>query len=148
MQMMKFSKSSAKIVWAYGVICGVCYSILEFVSLHLVLSGDVGSVVNFIKPIILSTLLFYMCMLASKQTGQVRTGMQVGLVAGLTIGIIYPFISGLNLASLLILALALGGGALIGETGGQVGYRWRKRLDDIAEADEESATNSSSSTPL
>jgi hypothetical protein len=91
---------------------------------------------------------FYMGMLASKQTGQVRTGMQAGLVAGLTVGIISSFLLGLSLASLFILAIALGGDAMCGEMGSLIGYRWRKPLDDTTEADEESAINSSSRISL
>jgi uncharacterized YccA/Bax inhibitor family protein len=148
MQMMKLSKSSAKIVWTYGIICGVFLCVLEFVSVHLVLSDDIGRIVGFIRLLILSMSFFYMGMLASKRTGQVRTGMQAGLVAGLTIGIFSSFLVGLNLASLFILAIALGGGATGGEMGGLIGYRWRKPLDDTTEADEESAIKSSRRTSL
>jgi len=75
-------ESSAKVVWTYGVICGVCIGIL-WVVYHLV------GLIVFIPTVVLTIVaLLLVGMLASKQTGRVRTGTQAGLVAGLTGGII------------------------------------------------------------
>jgi len=77
--MMKPPKSSAKVVWTYGAITGVCLSILWFVALFRGSLGFIPSILLAIVPTMVAFLL--VGMLASKQTGRVRTGTLAGLVA-------------------------------------------------------------------
>jgi len=138
--MIKSPKSSAKIVWTYGPICGICSGMiyLAMSMAHVNLPGSLGWVLPFIRMSILGMAFFLAGRLASKQTGQVRTGMQTGLVTGLTVGIII-LASGmlitrpsLTLSSVGPLVLILGisalFGAVIGERGGLFGYRSMQQL--------------------
>lgn len=87
--MMKFSKSSTKVVWTYGAIpgtiAGICLGILPIIPLEYAPAGLIHNILVIVLPIV--TLLLA-GMLASKQTGRVRTGSLAGLVAALTGGII------------------------------------------------------------
>jgi hypothetical protein len=79
-QMINAPKGSAKIVWIHGVIGGVCLNIICVVANFL---GPIG----FILAIVLTMVaLLLVGLLASKQTGRVRTGTEAGLIAGLTGG--------------------------------------------------------------
>ena len=134
--MMKPPKSSAKIVWTYGPICGICLGMiyLAMILVHVDLPGGIGEAVpsrvaSLIRVAILYIPIFLVGMLASKQTGQVRTGMQTGLVTGLTVGIMVlasSMLPSFTLPSVGVVVLILGAGALIGavtgERGGRVGY--------------------------
>ena len=133
MQMMKPRKSSAKIVWTYGTICGVCVSTLWLIG-GLVLSNVIGDAVWTVLYAILGVSLVVAGTLASRQTGQMLTGMQAGIVAGLTgviiIGTIstliirpIPSLASLVVSSAVLVVFALGGGAVMGEIGGLIGYR-------------------------
>jgi len=144
-------KSSAKIVWTYGTICGVCFGMIYLAMTmgHVDIPGGIGGAVNYIRIITLPLSFLLVGMLASKQTGRVHTGMQAGLVAGLTEWIIF-FLTvemwRLSLASLVILVLSLAAGAMFGEMGGLAGYRSRKPLDDTTEADATLQTHSEKMT--
>jgi len=126
-QMMKPPKSSVKIVWTYGTICGICSGMLWLILEHLVLSNIIGGVVwTTLRTSSIGTLSLVMGMLASKQTGRVRTGIQAGLVAGLIQGIIIAAFNMLvtrpnfSLGSVVIVVLALVAGAVIGGVGGLI----------------------------
>lgn len=118
MQMEKPTKTLAKITWIYGAMCGVCLGVLSIVSQ---LVGP--AMVTFSWTLTMVAFLL-VGMLAAKRTGQVRTGILVGLVAGLASGIILSVISLLeggaqpNLSALAItFPLMLGFGAGMGMLG-------------------------------
>src|SRR5262249_32189667 len=115
MQMMNHPKSSAKIVWIYSAITGICVGILWVVASHL--PGPVLVTL----PMLTVVAFLLVGMLASKQTNRGRTGTLAGLVAGLTTEIILlwvvPLLQGakLNLFSLeaafhVIMVLGIGAG--------------------------------------
>src|SRR5947209_5628729 len=101
MQMKKPPKSSAKVVWTYGAITGGCVGIL----------WGVSQLVGLVLPMTLTMVaLLLVGMLASKQTGRVRTGTLAGLVAGLTAGSIMwvvPLLEGGARPNLFSLAIIL-----------------------------------------
>ncbi len=146
--MMKPAKSSAKIVWIYGAITGVClFVILAFVRVLLLLRPIPIGPKLILDIILLIGPFLLVGMLASKQTGRVRTGTLAGLVAGLTGGIIFSVLivwlmtpmligkvrSGLKtgvtflvaeaIVLVLVLGLSIGIGAGIGALGGLIGKR-------------------------
>ena len=128
MQTMKPPKSSAKIIWTYGAICGVCFSILWLIFEHLVTSNTTGGTIwTTLRTSSMGVSFLVAGILASKQTGRVRTGMMAGLVTGLIAGIIISAVDMLvtrpSLGFILIVVLALVAGAVIGEMGGLIGYR-------------------------
>lgn len=131
MQMMKPPKSSAKIVWTYGTICGVCVSMLWLIG-GLVLSNTIGDTVWNALRVILGASFLLVGMPASRQTDQMLTGTQAGLVAGLTEGIILdavnivitrpnPSLDSVVEGSVVLIGLALGAGAVMGWIGAAIG---------------------------
>jgi hypothetical protein len=80
---MEPPKASTKVMWTYGAIAGICLGILLIVILQFAPPP--------ILPVglILASIVGFLVvgMLASKQTGQVRTGRLAGLVTGLACGI-------------------------------------------------------------
>jgi len=80
-QITNAPEDSAKIVWTYGAIGGVCFNVIWFVASFLV--GSIGSILAIVLTIVAFLLIG---VLAAKQTGRVRTGTHAGLVAGLTGG--------------------------------------------------------------
>ena len=135
MQMMKFPKSGAMIVWTYGALASVCFCIIALVMERFVSPGDIFAGATFgsfhITSIILSGPFLLAGMLASKQTGRVLTGMQVGLVAGLIVGIILSAAvmlvtrSSDGLSFVVLVLILIGAGAVVGEIGGLIGSRIR-----------------------
>lgn len=105
---MKPPESSAKIIWTYGVITGVCLPIVVYGVLWIAnflgvgyLLGGIGYLCLALALVIAALLL--VGMLATKRTGQVRAGRLAGLVAGLTVGII--------LCAFVWIFVVIGGGA-------------------------------------
>ncbi|HEY4035147.1 MAG TPA: hypothetical protein VGL94_14400, partial [Ktedonobacteraceae bacterium] len=88
-QWMNAPNSSAKIVWTYGTISGICLGIclgtLAIAPLEYTPVVHIRALLIIILPIVAFLLAG---MFASKQTGRVRAGSLAGLVAGLTAGII------------------------------------------------------------
>ena len=84
-QWMNAPDSSAKTVWIYGAITGICLGICFGILGIVPLDYSIGSSLIIVLPMVAFLLAG---MLASKQTGRVRTGSLAGLVAGLTAGII------------------------------------------------------------
>lgn len=124
--MIKPPNSSAKLVWIYGTICGVCFGIIWLISQSLVPSNAIG---HALSGGIICGSFWMVGMLASKKVGLVRTGMQAGLVAGLTAGIVIGTVSLLvprpsfSMAVVVVVALSIIAGAAIGHMGGLTGYR-------------------------
>jgi len=136
--------SSAKVVWTYGATTGVGLGILLIVT--LLFAPPPILLIGFILAPIVAFLL--VGMLASKQTGRVRTGRLAGYVAGLTCGIMicaaiwvlilngvvrkfgwtdsnhWPnILMGLAIGFGAILGVSAGIGAGIGTLGGLIGKR-------------------------
>src|SRR5438105_3741606 len=87
--MMNPAKSSAKVVWTYGAITGVCVGIILWGVSHLV-----GPVLGILPSLLTMMGFLVVGRLAAKQTDRVRTGMLAGVVAGLTSGIISVLLDG------------------------------------------------------
>jgi hypothetical protein len=126
---MKAFKSSAKIIWTYGLIFGICFGIIMIITELLALKNVTGSLLTWVRALLFMPL-FLAGVLAAKRTGLLRTGTLAGILAGLTGGLI-TIVSSLwttrpvSLPLIVVVALVGGliGGALFGEMGGSVGYK-------------------------